>query len=175
MVTYDDVLFQGIEIGILAFAPIVAIVLTLLFMRHHRRFFVWRFVRTKGGILRLRLKRPDQGWLIDKGQEAFQVLPDHMFGMYKGHPLYLYRGGDPRPYSFDIKRREKVDDKGNPTGTILEVANIAPAYFPSELAEASLRTPIVGRVYRPTAKEIITILLLLVVIVLVVMGYAVHA
>lgn len=90
MPTYDEVLFLGIEYGLIAVLPIVLIVIVILLNRHHERFHVWADITLKSGHIRRKKYRPQQGMIITKKWGSYKVSSESIAGMFKGRPLFRF-------------------------------------------------------------------------------------
>lgn len=104
MVTYDEVLFLGIEYGLLAIVPIVLAVLGWLFWRHHWRRGVFADVQLNSGPDFRKQYLPKKGMIVTKKFGAYVATREGQSGTFKGKPMYRYAEGYPYPIIYKHDR-----------------------------------------------------------------------
>lgn len=134
MPTYDEVLFLGVEIGILALLPIIAGFLAWLGFRRHRKDWVYADIQLRSGPAKRPCCKPQNGWIRTKKWGSYPVPPDGMSGIWKGKPLFRFAEGVPRPirYDRDILRATITGPDGKPKEVFQEIVradSIAPSSY----------------------------------------------
>ncbi len=183
MVTYDDVLFQGIEIGALAVGSIVMVFLVQFLIKHHRKGRVWLDLQLPH-LRKQILARTDKNLVITKKYGVYQMpdLPPTTWKAKMDDPRPFYRAilGYPFCIGYQVDRipvdlvkdvktlvdgKETVEKKH--VTEYQDIVKVLPAAPSSYRISAYLRDNTHAQVYgRATTME----LLLMVVAVLVVIG-----
>ncbi len=172
MPTYEDVLFLGIEYGVLALTPIVLILLVFFAERYHRRRWVFLDVQTIAGPSFRKQFPPKKGVVMTKKSGTFAVPSEGQSGTFKGKPLFRVKEGYPYPivYTHDRIPVELTKDGKTSTQTvyqeIVKPMPIAPSSFRLSAYERD-RTH--SQVYsgNPRAEMLLIAIAVLVVIVLI--------